>query len=236
MMSLGADFDMSFHAKVSCDASAAIGMVNRTGAGKLRHIRVQYLWIQDVVRSGQIQVAKVPGTENPADLLTKSVDAHTMSNHCWRLGCEVLKDRATTAPTLNAMLAMVGFCDKSEEEEKTGAGEEEVTEELKKDRDEDSRRGPGQMDTWKQVGVWMVRAHHRPRRELFTPLRVSGSPPAKALATARITQGTFNDGEAFRIVDSWTSRSQAHRALDRPWIGSTRFVLKKAEEACETET
>jgi hypothetical protein len=63
MMSLGADLGMIFHGHVRSDASAAIGMVNRTGAGKLRHVRVQYLWIQDMVRCGDLALSKVPGEE-----------------------------------------------------------------------------------------------------------------------------------------------------------------------------
>ncbi len=89
MISLALDFGMYLDGKVHSDASAAIGMVNRTGAGKLRHVRVQYLWVQDKVRSGELGVVKVPGEENPVDLLTKHVDAHTLSRHVWRLGFEV---------------------------------------------------------------------------------------------------------------------------------------------------
>ena len=36
----------------------------------------------------------------------------------------------------------------------------------------------------------MVRIHRRPRRELFTSLRVSGAPPVKTLAMARMTGTT----------------------------------------------
>ena len=90
MMSLGMDFGMMFHGRIGCDSSAAIGMVNRTGVGKLRHIRVQYLWIQGVVKSGELSVSKVPGLENPADVLTKYTDARTMQGHTWRLGYEFL--------------------------------------------------------------------------------------------------------------------------------------------------
>ena len=71
----------------------------------------------------------------------------------------------------------------------------------------------------------MVRIHRRPRRELFTPLRVRGAPPVKALATARVTCGTFTgDGRSFRIVDRWTARAGAHRDLGGPWTGTTTFM------------
>ena len=256
VMSLGEDFGMSFHAKVGSDASAAIGMVNRTGAGKLRHIRVQYLWIQDVVKSGQIGIEKVPGADNPADVFTKHVDVHTMRKHCWRLGYEALGTRASTAPTLNVLLGMlqshfpegdlepeINEANNEKNEYETlynrktyeANGYKKLYEEDGKarrcrDRDEDSRRGPEQMDDWNRQGAYVVRAHERPRLELFTPLRVAGSPQAKSLTPTRITKGTYIDnGEKFRIIDTWTARNTAHRAMNRQWIGSTAFILKAAE-------
>jgi hypothetical protein len=246
-MSLGEDFGMTFHAKVSSDASAAIGMVNRTGAGKLRHIRVQYLWIQDVVKSGQLGLEKVPGTDNPADVFTKHVDAHTMRKHFWRLGYEVSTTRAATAPTLHTLLGMISWHGDNEgciQEggnekfyEENNDGKEYIAEKYNlknmkcRDRDEDSRRGPGQLDDWSRDGAWMIRTHERPRLELFTPLRVAGSPPAKNLTPTRVTRGKFDDnGESFEIVDTWTARPSAHRALSRSWTGSTLFLIKAADK------
>ena len=75
MLSLAQDFGMTLDARIHSDASAAIAMVNRTGAGKLRHVRVQYLWLQSKVKMNELQVSKVPGTDNPADVLTKHVCA-----------------------------------------------------------------------------------------------------------------------------------------------------------------
>jgi hypothetical protein len=107
MISLGADLGFTLHGRVQSDASAALGIVNRTGAGKLRHIRVQYLWVQNVVRRGELAVSKVPGPQNPADVLTKHVDAETMRRHVWRLGFDMLQSRAATAPTLNHLLHLM---------------------------------------------------------------------------------------------------------------------------------
>ena len=75
----------------------------------------------------------------------------------------------------------------------------------------------------------VVRIHRQPRRELFTPLRVSGAPTVTALATLRVTTGRFAiSGRAFRIVDSWTARAGAHRDLGEAWTGSTTFTRKSA--------
>ena len=40
------------------DSSAAKGIANRRGLGKLRHIELSELWLQDQVNRGRIVVAK----------------------------------------------------------------------------------------------------------------------------------------------------------------------------------
>ena len=53
------------------DSSAALAIAKRKGAGKLRHINISCLWIQEVQGSKQLELRKVLGTENPADIMTK---------------------------------------------------------------------------------------------------------------------------------------------------------------------
>ncbi len=65
------DFGVDASLRVWTDSSAAIGICNRQGLGKLRHLDTHTLWIQHAVRSGRIDLRKVPGEANPADLLTK---------------------------------------------------------------------------------------------------------------------------------------------------------------------
>ena len=85
MLSLAGDFGDKLDGRIHSDAAAAIGIINRTGVGKLRHLRVQYLWLQDKVRRSELMVQKVPGVDNPADLLTKHLAADTMHKHLRRL-------------------------------------------------------------------------------------------------------------------------------------------------------
>ena len=63
---------------VHSDATAAIGIARRKGLGKIRHLDVTDLWIQDKIRSKQIKLLKVLGTENVADVFTKHVDRATL--------------------------------------------------------------------------------------------------------------------------------------------------------------
>ena len=185
-------------ATIRTDASAAIGIVRRTGLGKMRHLNVRYLWLQDMVKRDEVDVKKVPGAANPADLLTKNLPAEAARRHMEDLGMKTSTDRAVSAPLLSAL----GYVDDLNEVN---------------------------ADDWEERDGEVTRTHRRPRLELFTPLRVEGSPPARELTPTRTTVGVFVDsGEAFRRVDTWTSRSSAHLALSRRWTGTTTFTRRRS--------
>ena len=80
------------------DASAAIGISNRIGSGKIRHIEVTQLWLQDKVSQKSITLEKVGTDENLADALTKGVDAAAIQHHLRGVGIEVRDDRHRLAP------------------------------------------------------------------------------------------------------------------------------------------
>ena len=46
------DWGIKREARVYVDSSAAIGVAHRRGHGKLRHVRVGLLWIQERVEAG----------------------------------------------------------------------------------------------------------------------------------------------------------------------------------------
>ena len=75
MLALAQDLGESLGATVNTDASAALGIIQRQGLGKLRHVLTQFLWIQEKVRANEFDIAKVAGQDNPADILTKNVAA-----------------------------------------------------------------------------------------------------------------------------------------------------------------
>ena len=80
-------------------------------------------------------------------------------------------------------------------------------------------------DRWTEMPDSCVRIHARPRRSLFTPIRVAGAPPAKTLCNSRVTTGMYlSSKKIFSVVDSWHARSTAHRVLEEPWIGVTQFL------------
>ena len=66
------DFGRNTDPNLHVDASAAIGISQRKGLGKLRHLDTQPLWIQDAVRTKHVHVEKVQGSETISDVLGPS--------------------------------------------------------------------------------------------------------------------------------------------------------------------
>ena len=103
LMAVAADMGQDVRGAVHVDASATLGILNRQGLGKLRHIGVQYLWMQSKVKDGEMTVQKVPGVDNPADLCTKHLPAHTIEYLMTKVNAYGTSDRATSAPRLGAI-------------------------------------------------------------------------------------------------------------------------------------
>ena len=83
---------------VHTDAEAAKGIASRMGLGKTRHIDVHYLWVQERVRSGDLVLQKVKGTENPADLMTKHLSAPDIQKYLVKFGLAYRDGRAAVTP------------------------------------------------------------------------------------------------------------------------------------------
>ena len=99
------DFAVSVPVRVWTDSSAAIGISSRSSLGKLRHLETHTLWVQEKVRTGAIQVRKVRGEVNPADLFTKHLPSKDKVHKLTKLfGCEYRSGRSTAAPLLRPQL------------------------------------------------------------------------------------------------------------------------------------
>ena len=93
------DLGVEVPLRVWTDSSAAIGICQRQGLGKVRHLDTQTLWIQQAVRAGKVDLRKVPGESNPADLLTKhSLTQARMEMLVQLHGCRYTEGRAESAP------------------------------------------------------------------------------------------------------------------------------------------
>ena len=68
---------------IHTDASAALGAANRLGAGKrMKHIEIQDLWIQQLIRNKIVRVVKINTTEIPADIVTEHVGRAWLDKVC----------------------------------------------------------------------------------------------------------------------------------------------------------
>ena len=100
LRSVAADLGFAWSLKMFTDATAAMGMSRRLGIGKIRHLDVSLLWIQDKVRTGEIDLQKVLGKDHPADALTKHLPGPQLQEHLKRMNITFETGSASTAPQL----------------------------------------------------------------------------------------------------------------------------------------
>ena len=75
------DFGVESIGVVYADSSAARAIANRKGAGKLRHINISTLWIQEKQDLHHLEMGKASGNQNPADLMTKYLTRTVIDTH-----------------------------------------------------------------------------------------------------------------------------------------------------------
>ena len=76
------------------DASAASSIAKRQGAGKMRHINVKSLWLQEKEVQKELIYEKIKGEENPSDGLTKHVRQKLAERYAKVVNLRLSKDRA----------------------------------------------------------------------------------------------------------------------------------------------
>ncbi len=96
MEALGMDVEV----QVNTGSSAAKSITSRKGAGKVRHIEVQELWVQDRVAKGELKIVKVRGEDNVADGLLKHVDKAKMEQYLKACGFVKRSGRHEGSPVL----------------------------------------------------------------------------------------------------------------------------------------
>ena len=98
IQSIAKDLGIVWPIKMLSDAAAAIGISRRRGMGRIRHLDVTDLWVQEKFTSKAASIDKVLGTVNPADILTKQVDGPALKVALRRMGMAVLDGRSGVAP------------------------------------------------------------------------------------------------------------------------------------------
>ena len=94
--------NLILQAAMYADSSAALAVVQRRGNGRLRHIRVGHLWIQELAECGDVKFRKVDGLSNPADLATKFLGESTINKLLPRLGQTKRCGRSSAQIALNS--------------------------------------------------------------------------------------------------------------------------------------
>ncbi len=84
------------------ESGAAMGIGRRCGSGKIGHLAVAQLWVQDLVRAKECRLHKVLGALNPADLMTKPLPRAEIDGHLTRLGLSRATGRAETCLLYNS--------------------------------------------------------------------------------------------------------------------------------------
>ena len=67
---------------VYSDSTAGRGMCQRTGVGKVRHLELRFLWIQERLRLKAFRLNKETTEEMTADILTKYCERPKIEHHC----------------------------------------------------------------------------------------------------------------------------------------------------------
>ena len=111
---LGQGWGMNLEAQVFVDSSAALAVTARRGNGKLRHVKVGHLWVQELAANDEVMFRKVAGEWNPADLMTKHVAVGTRLRLLPLLGQREAAGRASAGISVDVLRQLpsdIAVCD-----------------------------------------------------------------------------------------------------------------------------
>ena len=100
MVAVMAEFGIKVDLLIRSDAVAAIGMVKRQGLGRVRHLAVADLWVQQRSKNGEVCYRKLEGSRNTSDIMTKPVDKDTLEKHLKALGLQKREGRHRLTPAI----------------------------------------------------------------------------------------------------------------------------------------
>ena len=103
IISLAEDFNKTMTARLQVDASAALGVAQRMGIGKIRHLQTGALWLQQQQLRNIVQLSKIPGADNTSDLMTKNVAREVLERHVTSMSGRFAVGRAGNAIERNVI-------------------------------------------------------------------------------------------------------------------------------------
>ena len=86
IVSLLRDLGKNKNPVLAIDAKGTEHILHRQVIGKLKHMDVAYLWVQDEIRSQRLRVCRVRSEEKRSRLGTKALSKAVIAKHCLTLG------------------------------------------------------------------------------------------------------------------------------------------------------
>ena len=101
-VSLADDLGITLRVRLHVDAAAALGILERQGVGRVRHLDIGVLWLQEQQLRRVVELTKVLGTSNPADLMTKHLAQESLNQYAEVLRYEFRQGRSATTARLHS--------------------------------------------------------------------------------------------------------------------------------------
>ena len=103
LQSLLIDMGIDLSVRLHTDATTGRAIAMRRGLGKVRHIAVNELWLQEQVQMGKVTVLKIKNKFNLADLLTKYLSKDEIEHIVDFMQHVFLEGRSDVAPELSLL-------------------------------------------------------------------------------------------------------------------------------------
>ena len=103
-VSLADDLGINLRVWLHVDAAAALGILERQGVGRVRHLDIGVIWLQEQQLRRVVKITKVFGTSNPADLMTKHIGQESLNQYAEVLQHDFRQGRSATTARLHSAL------------------------------------------------------------------------------------------------------------------------------------
>ena len=84
------EFGYTMKTTINSDSSAVKGILARRGCGKVKHLEVKQLWLQEQVRSGKVGFQKISRNNNTSDALAHLYTREEAKKHFKHMGIEFI--------------------------------------------------------------------------------------------------------------------------------------------------
>ena len=80
------DLQIDVSVRLETNSTSASSIFRRRGVGRLRHLHMKELWLQDQVAAKNVELGRVPSDDNEADLGTKYLERDRIKKCVTKLG------------------------------------------------------------------------------------------------------------------------------------------------------